>query len=65
MPGFELFGDEERRHVQDVLDTGVLFRYGFDAARKGHWKTRSFEQETGPPVRHGPLAIYAAAERPR
>jgi 8-amino-3,8-dideoxy-alpha-D-manno-octulosonate transaminase len=45
MPGFELFGDEERRHVQDVLDTGVLFRYGFDAARKGHWKTRSFEQE--------------------
>lgn len=45
MPGFEIFGDEERRQVQDVLDTGVLFRYGFDAARKGHWKARTFEKE--------------------
>lgn len=45
MPGFEIFGDEERRQVQDVLDTGVLFRYGFDAARKGHWKARTFENE--------------------
>lgn len=45
MPGFEIFGDAEHRHVQDVLDTGVLFRYGFDAARKGHWKARSFEKE--------------------
>ena len=45
MPGFEIFGDEERKEVQDVLDTGVLFRYGFDAARKGHWKAKSFEQE--------------------
>jgi 8-amino-3,8-dideoxy-alpha-D-manno-octulosonate transaminase len=43
MPGFEIFGDEERREVADVLDTGVLFRYGFDGARKGHWKARSFE----------------------
>jgi 8-amino-3,8-dideoxy-alpha-D-manno-octulosonate transaminase len=45
MPGFEIFGEEERRQVQDVLDTGVLFRYGFDAARKGHWKARTFETE--------------------
>lgn len=45
MPGFELFGDEERREVQDVLDTGVLFRYGFDRARKGHWKAKAFEAE--------------------
>jgi 8-amino-3,8-dideoxy-alpha-D-manno-octulosonate transaminase len=45
MPGFEIFGDEERRQVQDVLDTGVLFRYGFDAARKGHWKAGTFEIE--------------------
>jgi len=45
MPGFEWFGDEERREVQDVLDTGVLFRYGFDQARQGHWKARSFETE--------------------
>ena len=45
MPGFEIFGDEERKEVQDVLDTGVLFRYGFDQARKGHWKAKTFEQE--------------------
>jgi len=29
MPGFEIFGEEERREVQDVLDSGVLMRYGF------------------------------------
>jgi 8-amino-3,8-dideoxy-alpha-D-manno-octulosonate transaminase len=45
MPGFEIFGEEERKEVQDVLQTGVLFRYGFDAARNGHWKARSFEEE--------------------
>ena len=45
MPGFEWFGDEERKEVQDVLETGVLFRYGFDQARKGHWKARTFEEE--------------------
>jgi 8-amino-3,8-dideoxy-alpha-D-manno-octulosonate transaminase len=45
MPGFEIFGAEERREVQDVLDTGVLFRYGFDQARKGHWKAKAFETE--------------------
>jgi 8-amino-3,8-dideoxy-alpha-D-manno-octulosonate transaminase len=45
MPGFEIFGDEERRQVQDVLETGVLFRYGFDGARQGHWKARTFEAE--------------------
>lgn len=45
MPGFEIFGDEERKEVQDVLDTGVLFRYGFDQARKGNWKAKTFESE--------------------
>ncbi len=45
MPGFELFGDKERKEVQDVMDSGVLMRYGFDAMRNGHWKTK--ELETG------------------
>lgn len=45
MPGFELFGDEERKEVNDVLESGVLFRYGFDEARNGHWKAREFEVE--------------------
>ncbi len=45
MPGFEIFSDEERRQVSDVLETGVLFRYGFDHVRNGHWKARTFERE--------------------
>lgn len=45
MPGFEVFGDEERREVHEVLDTGVLFRYGFDQARKGRWKAKALETE--------------------
>jgi len=45
LPGFEVFGAEERREVADVLETGVLFRYGFEGARAGHWKARTFEQE--------------------
>lgn len=44
MPGFELFGDDERKEVMDVLETGVLMRYGFDGARKGIWKAREFER---------------------
>ncbi len=43
MPGFELFGDKEREQVQDVLDSGVLMRYGFDGMRKGHWKAKELE----------------------
>jgi len=45
MPGFEIFGDEERKQVTEVLETGVLFRYGFDQARQGRWKARTFETE--------------------
>ncbi len=45
MPGFELFGDLERQQVNDVLDNGVLMRYGFDGMRKGHWKAKELEKE--------------------
>ena len=45
MPGFELFGDAERKEVNDVLDSGVLMRYGFDGLRKGHWKAKDLEAE--------------------
>ena len=45
MPGFELFGDLERKELNDVLETGILMRYGFDAARKGNWKAKELEQE--------------------
>ncbi len=45
MPGFELFGDAERQQVNEVLQTGVLMRYNFDAARKNIWKAKELEQE--------------------
>ncbi len=45
MPGFELFGDLERKEVNDVLNTGVLMRYGFDGMRQGHWKAKELESE--------------------
>ncbi|WP_418604170.1 DegT/DnrJ/EryC1/StrS family aminotransferase [Hwangdonia sp.] len=43
MPGFELFGDLERNEVNDVLQSGVLMRYGFDGMRNGHWKAKELE----------------------
>jgi 8-amino-3,8-dideoxy-alpha-D-manno-octulosonate transaminase len=43
MPGYEKFGDEERKEVNDVLQTGVLMRYGFDTARNGLWKAKELE----------------------
>jgi 8-amino-3,8-dideoxy-alpha-D-manno-octulosonate transaminase len=43
MPGFELFGPEERKEVNDVLETGIMMRYGFDGPRKGIWKAKELE----------------------
>lgn len=45
MPGFELWSDAERKEVNDVLETGILMRYGFDGPRKGIWKSKELEQE--------------------
>jgi 8-amino-3,8-dideoxy-alpha-D-manno-octulosonate transaminase len=45
MPGTELFGAEERKEIQDVLETGILFRYGHDQQRKGIFKAKEFEEE--------------------
>lgn len=44
MPGFELFGEAEKAQVQDVLDSGVLMRYGFNGMRNGHWKAKELEK---------------------
>jgi 8-amino-3,8-dideoxy-alpha-D-manno-octulosonate transaminase len=45
MPGFEIFGEEEKKEIMDVLDTGVLFRYEFGAQRKGVYKVLEFERQ--------------------
>src|SRR5438067_8206905 len=44
MPGFELWSDAERKEVNDVLETGIMMRYGFDGPRKGVWKARELEK---------------------
>ena len=36
MPGMDLFGVEERKEVNEVLETGCLFRYNHDDMRQGH-----------------------------
>src|SRR6187455_988237 len=43
MPGYELWSDKERKEVNDVLQTGILMRYGFDGPRKGVWKSKELE----------------------
>ena len=43
MPGFELWSDKERKEVNDVLETGILMRYGFDGPRKDIWKAKELE----------------------
>lgn len=45
MPGFEVFGEEEKKEILEVLETGVLFRYEFPEQRKGVWKVKSFEEK--------------------
>lgn len=68
MPGTELFGAEERKEVDDVMNTGILFRYNHDAQRNNIWKAREFEAEvktiTGASYAHavssGSTAIAAA-----
>jgi 8-amino-3,8-dideoxy-alpha-D-manno-octulosonate transaminase len=44
MPGFEVFGEEEKNQISQVLDTGVLFRYEFAEKRKGIYKVLEFEK---------------------
>ncbi|OEU47781.1 MAG: aminotransferase, partial [Desulfobulbaceae bacterium S5133MH15] len=45
MPGFEIFGEEEKKEIMDVLDTGVLFRYEFNDQRNGVFKVKEFEEK--------------------
>lgn len=57
MPGFEVFGDEERQAINDLFDAngGVLFAHAFDAVRNGIYKVREYEKAFAAKVgaRHG------------
>ncbi len=43
MPGYERWSDAERKELNDVVESGILMRYGFDGARNGHWKSKELE----------------------
>jgi 8-amino-3,8-dideoxy-alpha-D-manno-octulosonate transaminase len=45
MGGAELIGKEEREAVSEVIDRGVLFRYGFNEKRKNIFRVLEFEAE--------------------
>ena len=57
MPGTEFFGKEEKKEVNDVMETGCLFRFNHDELRQGMWKARELETE----VRKFTGAKYAHA----
>lgn len=63
MPGFELFGDKEKEQVSEVLESGVLMRYGFDGMRNGHWKAKELEKalEVRMGVNHAQLVSSGTA----
>lgn len=41
----EFFGAAERKEIDDVLETGILFRYNHEAQRNDIYKAREFEAE--------------------
>ena len=45
MPGYELFGEDERDAILEIFDAnnGVLSAHGFDHMRNGVFKVREFE----------------------
>ena len=65
MPGYEVLGEEEKKEILEVLETGVLFRYGFPAQRRGIYKVEEFEKRfaalTG---RKHALAVSSGTRRP-
>jgi 8-amino-3,8-dideoxy-alpha-D-manno-octulosonate transaminase len=57
MPGYEWIGEIEKEQINEVLDTGILFRYEFKNERKGIYKVREFEEKFA----HYTGAVYAHA----
>ncbi|MFZ5865639.1 MAG: DegT/DnrJ/EryC1/StrS family aminotransferase [Thermodesulfobacteriota bacterium] len=45
MPGYEWMGELEKEQINEVLETGILFRYEFEAERRGVSKVREFEEK--------------------
>ena len=68
MAGMDLYGAEERKQVQEVLETGCFFRYNHEHIRQDRWKARELEAEvarfSGAPYVHavssGSTAVQTA-----
>ena len=68
MAGMDLYGAEERKQVQEVLETGCFFRYNHEHIRQDRWKARELEAEvakfSGAPFVHavssGSTAVQTA-----
>ncbi|HMK33977.1 MAG TPA: DegT/DnrJ/EryC1/StrS family aminotransferase [Desulfomonilaceae bacterium] len=57
MPGYEWIGETEKDQINEVLDTGILFRYEFKNERKGIYKVKEFEERFA----HYTGAVYSHA----
>ena len=43
MPGFEIFDEQEKQQINEVMEKGFTFRYNFDGMRNDVWKARELE----------------------
>lgn len=55
MPGWEFFDENEKKQIDEVMETGIIMRYGFEGHRKARWKAREMEGE----IRRKTGAAYA------
>ncbi len=46
MPGYEWMGETEKEQINEVLDTGILFRYEFKNERKGIYKYENLKKNS-------------------
>ena len=46
MPGYEVFGEDERRAINELFDLngGIVFAHGFDSLRNGIFRVREYER---------------------
>jgi len=43
MPGFEIFDEQEKQQINEVMEKGFTFRYNFDGMRNDVWKAKELE----------------------
>ena len=64
MPGFELWSDKERKEVNDVLETGILMRYGLTDQEKVYGKPKSWRLPFARPLGVNMRSLRPVAQLP-